>query len=219
METLSMKLTLGFSDHLAHKHSDLDTKINTPTRTTIKYFLNSNPDNNPDKFCAKQWQSAYLASWGYWSTPYKNTSKLSSLVIIKKFHLLQNYPHTPGLVSIPILNTPPTSSIQALSSRHSNSLDTWFFCSATQGLCNSSICIQLTSIESLIIKTLTRHDARICSKQELILGINKDPLSYSGLEMCLSRLQNKFRSTFGERLFRSVRNRGYCLVQYVQAID
>ncbi|MQT32209.1 hypothetical protein GHO44_16775 [Pseudomonas helleri] len=73
-------------------------------------------------------------------------------------------------------------------------------------------------IESLLIKTLTLSTARICSKQELILGIDKDPQTYSGLEMCLSRLQNKFREAYNERLFRSVRNRGYCLVQDVKTI-
>ncbi|KQB52593.1 hypothetical protein AQS70_13875 [Pseudomonas endophytica] len=69
----------------------------------------------------------------------------------------------------------------------------------------------------MLINTLAHSSVRICSKQELIAGINKDPQSYSGLEMSLSRLQKKFRDAFKERLFRSVRNRGYCLVQDVKA--
>lgn len=93
------------------------------------------------------------------------------------------------------------------------SSQTWFFNLAARELCNSSARIQLTAIESLLINTLTLSTERICSKQELIAGINKDPVAYSGLEMCLSRLQSKFRAAFDERLFRSVRNRGYCLVQ------
>jgi len=37
------------------------------------------------------------------------------------------------------------------------------------------------------------------------------------LEMCLSRLQEKFkRVNDGERLFRAVRNRGYCLTQKIK---
>lgn len=76
--------------------------------------------------------------------------------------------------------------------------------------------IRLTVTEARLIKTLTLSESRICSKHELIMGIEKDILAYSGLEMCLSRLQNKFRAAFGERLFRSVRNRGYCLVQDVK---
>lgn len=93
------------------------------------------------------------------------------------------------------------------------SSQTWFFNLAARELCNTSARIQLTAIESLLINTLALSTERICSKQELIAGINKDPVAYSGLEMCLSRLQSKFRAAFDERLFRSVRNRGYCLVQ------
>lgn len=94
-----------------------------------------------------------------------------------------------------------------------------FFRLAAQELCNTEHRIQLTAIESLLVITLLQSDTRVCSKQELITSINKDIFSYSGLEMCLSRLQSKFRSEFGERLFRSVRNRGYCLVQEVRIID
>ena len=93
---------------------------------------------------------------------------------------------------------------------------TWFFDLAARELCNTTARIQLTAIESLLINTLVLSTERICSKQELIAGINKDPLAYSGLEMGLSRLQHKFRTAFDERLFRSVRNRGYCLVQDVK---
>ena len=101
-------------------------------------------------------------------------------------------------------------------SAYSPPSQTWFFNLAARELCNSSARIQLTAIESLLINTLVVSTARICSKQELIAGINKDPVAYSGLEMCLSRLQSKFRAAFDERLFRSVRNRGYCLVQDVK---
>ncbi|MEB0029053.1 helix-turn-helix domain-containing protein [Pseudomonas sp. MH9.2] len=77
--------------------------------------------------------------------------------------------------------------------------------------------IPLTNIESLLIKQLLLSDRRVCSKAELILCIHRDPAHYRGLEMCLSRLQEKF-STFsnGERLLRSVRNRGYCLIQRIK---
>lgn len=93
---------------------------------------------------------------------------------------------------------------------------TWLFNVAARELCNTTACIQLTAIETLLINTLALSTVRICSKQELITSINKDPVAYSGLEMCLSRLQDKFRQAFNERLFRSVRNRGYCLVQEVK---
>ena len=107
-------------------------------------------------------------------------------------------------------NQPPPS--------HSLTPETWFFDFASRELSTAEAGIQLTAIESLLIKTLMLNEARICSKQELILGIDKDGNTYKGLEMCLSRLQSKFKDAFGERLFRSVRNRGYCLVQDVKSV-
>ncbi|VVO71609.1 hypothetical protein PS862_01366 [Pseudomonas fluorescens] len=84
-------------------------------------------------------------------------------------------------------------------------------------LFNANICISLTTIESLLLKQLVLSDRRVCSKAELIMAIRRDPATYTGLEMCLSRLQDKFTNAYGERLFRSVRNRGYCLVQDVKS--
>ncbi len=122
-------------------------------------------------------------------------------------------------ITLPTLNSVsttyvPTSTLQ--DPTYSPPSQTWFFNFAARELCNTTACIQLTAIEVLLINTLTLSTVRICSKQELITGINKDPVAYSGLEMCLSRLQDKFRQAFNERLFRSVRNRGYCLVQDVK---
>lgn len=167
-----------------------------------------------------------LASWGYWVNTQpgvmpgnKTTSTLPNAISVEKPYLLRNHPYSPGLTTISTLKTTLTSSPQTDPSRLSSSPDVWSFCFAEQVLCNSAACIQLTNIESMLIQTLTRSNERVCSKQELILGINKDAYSYSGLEMCLSRLQSKFRRAFNERLFRSVRNRGYCLVQDVQIIE
>lgn len=95
--------------------------------------------------------------------------------------------------------------------------EVWSFSLNKRQLFSAKAQIPLTTIESLILKQLVLGDRRVCSKEELIVGINRDPSHYSGLEMCLSRLQDKFNNAFGERLFRSVRNRGYCLVQEVKA--
>lgn len=96
--------------------------------------------------------------------------------------------------------------------------ETWWFSSDERTLVNAGKKISLTGIESLLLKQLALSDRRVCSKTDLILGINRDPEHYRGLEMCLSRLQEKFSDTAnGERLFRSVRNRGYCLVQKIRA--
>lgn len=115
--------------------------------------------------------------------------------------------HRVSTNSVPISTTPPV---------FSPSPQTWYFSYTGRELRNETARIQLTAIEALLIRTLIFSTERICSKPELISGIGKDLQTYSGLEMCLSRLQNKFRDSFDERLFRSVRNRGYCLVQDVK---
>ncbi|MGP5332283.1 hypothetical protein [Pseudomonas helleri] len=109
---------------------------------------------------------------------------------------------------------PPTNSHSVYLSPH-----IWFFNFSAREMHDTTSRIQLTAIESLLIKTLVLSKNRVCSKIELILGIDKNPHSYSGLEMSLSRLQHKFRNIFDERLFRSVRNRGYCLVQDIRPVD
>lgn len=212
-----MKLTLSFTspaspanDYLTAQHSSAPQAAST---------------HRPAGYLADASTGHHLASWGYWvntqlglMTANKNASVLHNLIRLKKPYILNNHLYSSGLTTIPTLKPTLTPSHNIVS-RYSSSPDIWSFCFAEQVLCNSTECIQLTSIESLLIKTLSCNDERICSKQELILGINKTPSTYSGLEMCLSRLQSKFRDAFGERLFRSVRNRGYCLVQVVQVID
>ena len=169
---------------------------------------------------SSQWRTLQLDCWinvQCGIVPANNhASNAASLIRAIKPHLLNIHPCSLGLTVIPTLKTPLTSPALAPTAHYSNSPDAWLFCSTAHRLCNNTTCIQLTAIESLLIKTLTQRNERVCSKQELIIGINKDIYSYSGLEMCLSRLQSKFKGVFGGRLFRSVRNRGYCLVQDVQ---
>ncbi|MDA7024448.1 MULTISPECIES: winged helix-turn-helix domain-containing protein [Pseudomonas] len=172
---------------------------------------------------SSQWRTLQLDCWinvQCGIVPANNhASNAASLIRAIKPHLLNIHPCSLGLTVIPTLKTPLTSPALAPTAHYSNSPDAWLFCSTAHRLCNNTTCIQLTAIESLLIKTLAQRDERVCSKQELIIGINKDTYSYSGLEMCLSRLQSKFKGVFGERLFRSVRNRGYCLVQDVQMTE
>ena len=213
-----MKLTLSFSSpaspangYLTAQYSGAQQGIST---------------HRPASYLTDNSTGHHLASWSYWvntqsgSMPAsKNANTLPNLITVKKPCLFRNHSYSPGLTTIPTLKTTLHPNPQPPTPRFSSSPDVWSFCFAEQVLCNSTACIQLTNIESMLIQTLTRSNERVCSKQELILGINKDTYSYSGLEMCLSRLQSKFRSSFSERLFRSVRNRGYCLVQDVQIIE
>ena len=85
-------------------------------------------------------------------------------------------------------------------------------------LAKEGVEISLTGLEAALVKKMLHHEERVVSRDELILSIGREPEQYRGLEMCLSRLQDKFKSASnGERLFRAVRNRGYCLIQEVVA--
>ncbi|MFW9081250.1 helix-turn-helix domain-containing protein [Pseudomonas sp. P2757] len=85
-------------------------------------------------------------------------------------------------------------------------------------LVKEDIEISLTGLEAALVKKMLHHEERVVSRDELILSIGREPEQYRGLEMCLSRLQDKFKgASNGERLFRAVRNRGYCLIQEVVA--
>lgn len=141
-----------------------------------------------------------------------------SLSRAKKMLPSMNYAYAFNVLSLPTLSTLATIRMPT-PTPDVYTPDSWLFSFSTRELRNITNSIQLTAIESLLIRTLTLCSERICSKQELILGIDKDADTYSGLEMCLSRLQSKFKAAFGERLFRSVRNRGYCLVQEVHCTN
>jgi DNA-binding winged helix-turn-helix (wHTH) protein len=83
-------------------------------------------------------------------------------------------------------------------------------------LIKDAVEINLTGLEAALVRKMLHHDERVVSRDDLILSIGRQPEQYRGLEMCLSRLQEKFKSASnGERLFRAVRNRGYCLIQQV----
>ena len=93
----------------------------------------------------------------------------------------------------------------------------WWFNDDQRALVNEDVNIPLTGIESLMLTQLVISDRRVISKADIIQGMKRDPEIYNGFEMCLSRLQAKFsKAANGERLVRSVRNRGYCLAQKIK---
>ncbi|MDN4547696.1 MULTISPECIES: winged helix-turn-helix domain-containing protein [unclassified Pseudomonas] len=96
--------------------------------------------------------------------------------------------------------------------------EAWQLDNDQSALVKEGIEINLTGLEATLIKKMLHHEERVVSRDDLILSIGREPEQYRGLEMCLSRLQDKFKSASnGERLFRAVRNRGYCLIQEVLA--
>ena len=96
--------------------------------------------------------------------------------------------------------------------------DAWHLDNDQGALTKEGVEISLTGLETALVRKMLHHEERVVSRDELILSIGREPEQYRGLEMCLSRLQDKFKSASnGERLFRAVRNRGYCLIQEVVA--
>jgi two-component system OmpR family response regulator len=94
--------------------------------------------------------------------------------------------------------------------------ETWRLSNGSGAFVKGNIEIVLTGLEATLLKKMLHHDDRVVSKDDLIRSIGREPEHYRGLEMCLSRLQEKFKNASnGERLFRAVRNRGYCLIQKI----
>jgi DNA-binding winged helix-turn-helix (wHTH) protein len=99
---------------------------------------------------------------------------------------------------------------------HTPYADAWRLSNGNGALIKDDIEIVLTGLEATLVKRMLHHDDRVVSKDDLIRSIGREPEYYRGLEMCLSRLQEKFKNASnGERLFRAVRNRGYCLIQKI----
>ncbi|VVP88777.1 hypothetical protein PS934_01412 [Pseudomonas fluorescens] len=94
--------------------------------------------------------------------------------------------------------------------------ETWRLSDVSGALVKDDVEIALTGLEATLLKKMLHHDDRVVSKDDLIRSIGREPEHYRGLEMCLSRLQEKFKNASnGERLFRAVRNRGYCVIQKI----
>lgn len=94
--------------------------------------------------------------------------------------------------------------------------EAWRLSNGNGALVKDDVEVILTGLEATLVEKMLHHDDRVVSKDDLIRSIGREPEHYRGLEMCLSRLQEKFKSANnGERLFRAVRNRGYCLIQKI----
>lgn len=76
--------------------------------------------------------------------------------------------------------------------------------------------IPITHTEYKVLEILMSAPMEPMSNIMIIRHLGKNPDSYTGMHMCLCRLQKKFSLFYiGEKLFRSVRNRGYRLVQKI----
>jgi DNA-binding winged helix-turn-helix (wHTH) protein len=107
-------------------------------------------------------------------------------------------------------------SIPKIAKPHYPYNEAWRLSNGSGALVKDDVEVVLTGLEATLVEKMLHHDDRVVSKDDLIRSIGREPEHYRGLEMCLSRLQEKFKSASnGERLFRAVRNRGYCLIQKI----
>ncbi|MFJ2479305.1 transcriptional regulator [Pseudomonas sp. NPDC087598] len=114
--------------------------------------------------------------------------------------------------------TEEISSLPPVMTSDASGTETWHLDNAQGALVKEDVQISLTGLETALVRKMLNHEERVVSRDDLILSIGREPEQYRGLEMCLSRLQDKFKSASkGERLFRAVRNRGYCLIQDIVA--
>lgn len=182
-----------FTPNVTFLHYGVDSELPTATKQTPPATHAYGIASEPTSF--NLWLSNYITA----KKPYETNHQP-----IQKLHTF-----TPALNS----DTPETCTTKTAL----RTPDFWLLTQQDRTLVKGGLRISLTTIESALIKKMLHHGERVVSKEELIRNIGREPEYYRGLEMCLSRLQEKFRRVNdGERLFRAVRNRGYCLTQKIK---
>jgi len=225
-----MKVTLSVFSYITHANEFMPEHNNSlpalhQNRMANAHQRSLTPERPHQRPCAHS-----TRTYGSWNAllsrrqayPPASHNDMLGLGGAKKTPWLNSHSYPPSVFAPALLGLRSTFSVPMTANQSPSSLSlasgVLLFSFSTRELQGATARIKLTAIEAMLIKTLTLSESRICSKHELILGIEKDINTYNGLEMCLSRLQNKFRAALGERLFRSVRNRGYCLVQDVKTV-
>lgn len=163
--------------------------------------------------------NAYQQNFNQWlnnSTAKKNAStSVSPIVQQPKTEPLEC--QKPNVYRNTIIELHNTTLDLAQENAATHNQNFWLLSQLDQTLLKGNLQISLTTTESILIEKMLYHEERVVSKDELIRSIGREPDLYRGLEMCLSRLQSKFKElNDGERLFRAVRNRGYCLTQKIK---
>jgi hypothetical protein len=72
--------------------------------------------------------------------------------------------------------------------------ETWHLDDDQGALIKEGVEISLTGLETALVRKMLHHEERVVSRDDLILSIGREPEQYRGLEMCLSRLQDKFKT-------------------------
>ncbi|WP_193040037.1 MULTISPECIES: winged helix-turn-helix domain-containing protein [unclassified Pseudomonas] len=99
-------------------------------------------------------------------------------------------------------------------------LETWILIKKSKSLTNGELIIYLSKTELKLLEAIAQEPERKAKTDLLIRQIDKQPNTYKGLPMCISRLRNKFKnSTNGKRLFVAIRNYGYCTTQLIVVLE
>ncbi|WP_390897259.1 MULTISPECIES: winged helix-turn-helix domain-containing protein [Pseudomonas] len=99
-------------------------------------------------------------------------------------------------------------------------LEIWTLVKKSKLLTNGEFRVNLSKIELKLIEAIAQEPERKAKTDFLIRQINKQPNTYKGLPMCISRLRNKFKtSTNDERLFVSIRNYGYYTTKLIVVLE
>jgi len=182
-----------FTPNVAFLHYDIDSVPSTDIKNTPPSTGGYGITSDPTSF--NLWLSNYVAAKKLYEASSRLTQQLHAVT--------------------PYLNSETSETCTTKTALRAP--DFWLLTQQDRMLVKGGLRISLTTIESALIKKMLHHEERVVSKEELIRNIGREPECYRGLEMCLSRLQEKFRRVNdGERLFRAVRNRGYCLTQKIK---
>ncbi|NWC96624.1 MULTISPECIES: winged helix-turn-helix domain-containing protein [unclassified Pseudomonas] len=197
-----------FTPNVAFLHYDVDSgplveTAEKPSEVSASSYAVTNEQN------FNLWLSNYVAAKRLYEANNRLTRQLYDTSKNPKVTARNSEPVGPDLNNTATTMTHATPALRT----H----DVWLLTQQDRALVKGGLRISLTTIESALIKKMLNHEERVVSKEELIRNIGREPDLYRGLEMCLSRLQDKFkRVNDGERLFRAVRNRGYCLTQKIK---
>ncbi|MGC6370821.1 winged helix-turn-helix domain-containing protein [Pseudomonas sp. K2I15] len=197
-----------FTPNVAFLHYDVDSgPLVETTEKPSDASGNSYAVNSEQNF--NLWLSNYVAAKRLYEANNRLTQQLYDTSKNPKVTALKSE------LTSPNVNSATTEIVNATPALRTP--DVWLLTQQDRALVKGGLRISLTTIESALIKKMLNHEERVVSKEELIRNIGREPDLYRGLEMCLSRLQDKFkRVNDGERLFRAVRNRGYCLTQKIK---
>lgn len=92
----------------------------------------------------------------------------------------------------------------------------WILSPDEKTLSNYTLSMKLTKIEIRVLIIFVRRPRRAISHCMIIQCMGKNPDTYKGISMCVSRLNRKFKKiTDGDRLLICVRNRGFYLTQKI----